>query len=445
MRNTVLSCSLLLLLSLACDPVPQESKAEQERTLSPESAILPAPLDQPRTVKLGPSKKASPVASVLSASKVPTARPLFISRPLVGEPLPAQLRAGLQLEAEFLFSGVRPSVLLTRTNQVKFKRRQQNDSKKVQRTVARPTAASSVQELLWPQFRIDLLPKTNKKPARLNFEFQSRIAPFPSGTQLRSRADRSGFLVVWPNGRSYRVVPESALSALFRERRADVTPPLPTSVEKGLPEKQLGKTAEVQLLKNSSVEVRILSIVAPESGGEQLCRLLLSIGRVARSAQFCRDDLLPVRVEFTFFDRKLSAIFQVKQIEEVANMQGSRFLMPPQMPIFKPGELPPKSNRFWQDTELKELGFDLNSENKYRIKNESLEHLYLVAQTIPVAILSPGQEMTLPDFKESSLALRGLLGRAFTAEVNLKGHPHWLVNNDLDLIVEETSREEAGP
>ena len=44
----------------------------------------------------------------------------------------------------------------------------------------------------------------------------SRAFALPRNTELRARSDLSGFIVVWPDGRSYRSVPQGAVRALAR-------------------------------------------------------------------------------------------------------------------------------------------------------------------------------------------------------------------------------------
>lgn len=159
----------------------------------------------------------------------------------------------------------------------------------------------------------------------------------PRGTELRSRSDRLGQIVVWPEGRSYRVVPAGALLSLLLERRVDgmprfageLDPPLTATPGKG----------------NRSLRVRTpigslsLEGLNGDGSGELLCRTLFELVR-ARSLEACGAAGVPGSGELTLEGGETVRLV-VSDVQKLPEVPLEHFLTPPLLPIFKPGELPP--------------------------------------------------------------------------------------------------------
>lgn len=122
----------------------------------------------------------------------------------------------------------------------------------------------------------------------------------PPDTELRSRMDRYGHVVVWPGGETYRTVPPGALRALLGERRFDVAPIAPAEI--ALKEDQ-GKRIGVKT-RRADVATRAAKATfeigrLPDLGdsGVLLCRLLLDLMNAPPQAPLCGDGELPMRAD----------------------------------------------------------------------------------------------------------------------------------------------------
>jgi hypothetical protein len=161
------------------------------------------------------------------------------------------------------------------------------------------------------------------------------------------RADRIGSLIVWPDQRSYRSISPGTLSALFADRRADRLPfveatakLLEETMKAGRPvvrrqiETSLG-TAEMQL-----VHLDDLPYAAP-----LLCQLLLDMVRVAGSNELCPEHELPIRLLMKWKNGG-GFLFEVLGYNQEPRLNLDALRMPPALPIFKRGELPPSNDYF---------------------------------------------------------------------------------------------------
>lgn len=122
----------------------------------------------------------------------------------------------------------------------------------------------------------------------------------PPETELRSRIDRPGHVVVWPGGTMYRPLPPGALRALFGERRFDVAPLTPAEiVPRDEPGKRIGiKTRKVDVATRAAkATFEVGKLVELGEGGVLLCRLLLDLMNAQPGAGLCTTDEAPVRAE----------------------------------------------------------------------------------------------------------------------------------------------------
>lgn len=195
---------------------------------------------------------------------------------------------------------------------------------------------------LWPTMRVQLLRETADQMARLRVVLESTTFPLPVRSELRARADRLGYLVLWPDSRSYRVVPKGALHSIFSDRRVDRTPFVEPEVRSMTTGTRLGKPTQVLTLKTplgethlEFVEVKELTYAAP-----LLCALLLELVRIEGNESLCGPSLLPVHLDVTW---QGGGTFTVTTLSwgAVADMGVDGFRAPPDLPIFKRGELPP--------------------------------------------------------------------------------------------------------
>jgi hypothetical protein len=180
-----------------------------------------------------------------------------------------------------------------------------------------------------------------RKPERLRLVLVEGPWLLPLGTEVRARADRLGHVLVWPDGRSYRVVPVGSLLNLFGERRADVMPRFSPTPD--VPRAASGVWSSSRVtLKTPMGQLRLDTRPAPSPGdpsGHMLCRTLLELIR-ARGADVCVGASFAREAELTFEGGPPLKIL-VSLPTRSSDLHPRRFLVPPEMPIFKPGEYPP--------------------------------------------------------------------------------------------------------
>ena len=122
----------------------------------------------------------------------------------------------------------------------------------------------------------------------------------PQATELRSRVDRYGHVLLWPGERAYRVVEPGALRALFGERRLDVAP-LSTATVRDAgdgPRKLNAKTRRVEVTTRAAhATFELASLRDAGDGGALVCRVLLDLMGAAPSTDVCGDDDVPFHAE----------------------------------------------------------------------------------------------------------------------------------------------------
>jgi hypothetical protein len=164
-----------------------------------------------------------------------------------------------------------------------------------------------------PEGNNDVLAKAREKTAfdlslelsslgRLRLSFRSRAFPFPPGTELRSREDRYGHLVIWPGSAEYTPLPSGTLRASLAETRVDamtLSEPSPILVGSGT---LLGVATQRQRFESSVGKLELEQAVLPAAGGAGalLCRLLLELLAVAPDSSACRSEWVPLRAEYSW-------------------------------------------------------------------------------------------------------------------------------------------------
>jgi hypothetical protein len=122
----------------------------------------------------------------------------------------------------------------------------------------------------------------------------------PPETELRSRIDRLGHVVVWPGGTTYRPLPPGALRALFGERRFDVAPMTSAEITpRDEPAKRIGiKARKVDVTTRAAkATFEIGKLVDLGEGGILVCRMLLDLINAQPPPAMCTTDEVPVRAE----------------------------------------------------------------------------------------------------------------------------------------------------
>ncbi len=128
----------------------------------------------------------------------------------------------------------------------------------------------------------------------------------PSGTELRARIDRYGYLLLWPGEATYRIAEPGALRALLGELRLDVAP-LSAAYVRSTGEGPRRLNAQTRRVEVSTRASRALLELATlhdlGDGGSLLCGFLLELMSAPASTPVCAPDELPVHAELRWTTR----------------------------------------------------------------------------------------------------------------------------------------------
>jgi hypothetical protein len=419
-------------------PVGKSSDTTQDTTgaseadlQSPNARIFPEPLEgESRTLRESGESDLPETAIVAVREK---ARPF----PLHQELSPDGLERGTGAGVELLFQFVWP------------------ETKK--------TVQLGAQEVsVWPQLRVQLLRETPARPARMRWLIEGVGLPFPEGTEIRARADRIGHAIVWPDQRSYRVAPPGSLHALFADRRVDRVP----FVEAGKVEigsgSRLGKPTIKRSFSSPLGKISLESMEARELpyASELLCYSLLEIARIKGSADLCPEGELAVHFEVAWQSEHRLTLTAVSSGPS-ASFNLDLFRVPPDLPIFKRGELPPFDEFFFSRDEREALfpftdkiaaphsaappglvpspGLDvtpvsLPPRNQLLLKNNLHRPVVIMVNKVPFKWLAAKTEMSLylasPDVRVSA---RDVVGEKVFAERVLLAPASWELGESAEL------------
>ena len=122
----------------------------------------------------------------------------------------------------------------------------------------------------------------------------------PQGTELRSRLDRYGHLLLWPGEDTYRVAEPGSLRALLGERRLDVAP---LSRGRGRhggegPRRLNLRTRRVEVsTRAAKATLELATLRDVDEGGSLVCRMLLDLMSASPSTAACETDEVPLHAE----------------------------------------------------------------------------------------------------------------------------------------------------
>ncbi|MBX3234127.1 MAG: hypothetical protein KIT84_06290 [Labilithrix sp.] len=177
--------------------------------------------------------------------------------------------------------------------------------------------------------------------ARMRLVF-SQGTVLPDETEVRSRADRYGHVLVWPGAATYRPLAPGALRALLGERRLDVAPITPADVvTKGEQGRRIGiRTRKVEVTTRAAkAEIEVGKLEGLAEGGVLLCRAVLDLLSAPPSTPLCALDELPVRAEMHWTGYG-AFVFEVTASLQKKEMPVAPLLVPPQDATFATAPLP---------------------------------------------------------------------------------------------------------
>lgn len=429
----------LLLVAISCDDQtssapsggdsPSTGAGSEE---SPNARILPEPLVE----DVGKDDDDSPLSSDGKAEPAPPRerekpRPFPVSASLDDDDLRRGIGTGFEMELQIAWPEAKKTVRI-----------------------------GQEEVNTWPTLQVQLLREGPDQAARLRLVLHSPTFPLPNRSEIRARADRLGYLVVWPDQRSYRVVPPGALRAVFADRRVDRTPfvePQSVSEKQG---NRLGKDTSIRTLKTPIGKVVLESVDVKELpyAGPLLCSTLLELARVRGTPSVCGMGQLPVHFEINWANGE-TFVLSVLSWGAVSDLLLDHFRTPPDLPIFKRGELPPFGDFFFDQQALSSM-LPLTKEkaapvppspappaegalgkpspvagdekaspprNEVKLTNTLGQPLVVMMNRTPFLWLGPGASVPLySSANEVRLSARGFLGevkfeeKAYTAPVEVK-------------------------
>lgn len=362
---------------------------------SPNARILPAPLVSARTS--GGELPADASAATPARPAAPP-RPFSVDGELPAEVPPARDGWVLELRGEFLWPDLDARTVQVPAHEVSWGRKGSSG------LTALPTR---------PELRLFVSPQGS-----LTVEIASPTMALPVGTQLRSRSDRWGHVVVWPDRRSYRVAPRGSLRAIFNERRVDVSPLVDGRVETGEAGRRFGLPTQRRSIEGPLGKVTLESarVTGLGDGGLLVCRLLLELGRIESSGEACLVEELPVEAQYVWA-RGGELVFRVTAVQRHASLAAldapDLFDIPPPMPILKPGELPPEETPLlWSTSALVQLwGASDGSTADLVLSNPNDLPMYVLVDRLPLARVPPlGKTRWTTQRRPRSIGFRDFLG-----------------------------------
>jgi hypothetical protein len=176
---------------------------------------------------------------------------------------------------------------------------------------------------------------------RLRMALATRAFPFPAGTELRSRDDRFGHVLIWPGQDSYTPLPPGTLRAALAEIRVDATPLSEPAVAAAGSGSLIGIATQRQRLENGIGRIELEQAVAPAAGsaGALLCRFALELIGIGPESSACRPEWVPLRAEYTWASGARFEL-EVTKLTRRAELPMDGLAVPPSAAAARRGELP---------------------------------------------------------------------------------------------------------
>jgi hypothetical protein len=379
------ACALFV-LAAACEK-PATDPLENA-TPSPNASILPAPLSSagqpaaetpavPGASSGRPVDSAGKLASLEAGVVVPL--PMRGDQAVDEDPLTQRELTGITLDGEWRLADL-PA-----------------PPKSPEANVA---GLENARKLTAPRMTVDL-----SSIGRMRVTFESRALPLGEGAEIRSRTDRYGHVLVWPNGTRYRALPPGAVRTVLGERRVDAIPLVrPQSSGKtdgahraGLPTKKWELST-----RTGKLVLEQAKIIGAGEGGTLFCRFLSEIVAIDPSAAPCSADDVPLRAQFNW-PQGGSTVFEVVTVSDRVEFAAERMFVPPSNGEFTMSGLPPESSGIFLSREeltafrLRPLDVGTvrpaGSPDEGIVLANSTDSLrYAFLDSIPLAWVMPGRE-----------------------------------------------------
>ncbi|MFO0666023.1 MAG: hypothetical protein U0174_18875 [Polyangiaceae bacterium] len=185
---------------------------------------------------------------------------------------------------------------------------------------------------------------------------------FPSGTELRARLDKLGYVVLLPPGTRYRVLGPGALRTWLSEGRYDAMRPLDvvTKPLSGAATRLGVPTRSVEMQTESArMTLEIGKVQDAYDSGVLLCRFLTEIIDAPAFLAPCGQDEVPLRAEIHFLKASEGMpgssttnvasygglVFEAQKLARRTDLSFSSLSAPPSTANFAPEDLSPAASR----------------------------------------------------------------------------------------------------
>lgn len=165
---------------------------------------------------------------------------------------------------------------------------------------------------------------------RMRFKVASRAFPFPFNSELRSRIDRTGHFLIWPDADKLRVLSPGSLRSSLAEGRADVTPLATGNKASSATGKRLGEKTRTVTLEAPLGKLRLELATVPEAayGGPLLCRLLVEMMAIDPATSECKPEEVPLFAGFDWTEGD-GIDFEVTALTRKTDLPASGAVAPP--------------------------------------------------------------------------------------------------------------------
>jgi hypothetical protein len=270
---------------------------------------------------------------------------------------------------------------------------------------------------------------------RMRVVFLGQGFPWEEGTELRARIDKFGYVLVWPDGKTYRNVVPGALRAWFSDRRLDQGPLFKPKIMGLSAGNLLGQITTRHLVITPVAEMELAQANVPGTGLGALliCRLLIELAGAEPDSALCADEQLPLHAHLTNAPGgKLS--FVVTALGKKQDLPLSSIQVPPEHAVYQTSGVPfAKSGTIDRNlltalrhrsvapaTHVNSTAISIPSTGLLAI-NRSLSLRALMVDGIIVAWLSPGTELSIPELRSGtySIAWRDFFGSFIESPKNV--------------------------
>jgi hypothetical protein len=299
----------------ACNDPPATRSEPQATEPSPNASILPAPLASDlETRRASPARSAGNSPSELGPG-VASASPRVLREDLLLPVDPLRAEHGARLSARFVWLDLPP-----------FPRLPESAVEALHR----------LRESLAFQLTLELSPQ-----GRMRAVLGSDAFVLPRGSELRSRLEYLGHVLLWDSAKQYTLLPAGTLRAVLTEHRADAAPLVEPRIMSLGYGRVLGISTERTEL--STPLGRLVLDQAPLPGigssGLLVCRLLAELITAEPTHSACSATTVPLRAEL-FSAAGGHLLFEVLRVERDQPLEEASLTTTPAGAELVKGELP---------------------------------------------------------------------------------------------------------